>query len=38
MRDPMVWTIRHPPNSVPNESMLYAPISTQSGMLFASAT
>src|SRR5262245_33069072 len=31
--DPMVWIIRHPPESVPNEIAVYAAISTQSGMV-----
>jgi len=29
MRDPIVATIRQPPNSVPNEIAMYAPNSTQ---------
>jgi hypothetical protein len=38
IRDPIVCTIRHPPNSVPSEIIEYAPISTQRGMVDMSAT
>src|SRR3954471_18695579 len=36
IREPIVATIRHPPNNVPDEIAMYAPNSTQYGMTFAS--
>ena len=38
MRDPIVCTMRQPPNSVPSEIVEYAPISTQRGIVLKSAT
>ena len=38
MRDPIVCTMRQPPNSVPSEIIEYAPISTQRGIVLKSAT
>ena len=32
IRDPIVWMMRQPPNSVPSEMAAYAAISTQNGM------
>jgi len=38
MREPIVCTIRHPPNSVPSDMAEYAPISTHRGILLKSST
>ena len=37
MRVPIVCTMRQPPNSVPSEIAVYAPISTQCGIVLLSA-
>src|SRR6185295_4944658 len=36
IRDPIVYTMRHPPNSVPSEIALYAPISIHRGIVLLS--